>query len=109
MEKLVNILGEVVFTFIVGYVIFDTISFIFKIVFGVKRASKVNKPFISKGMTVDKACKILGIKQQEFNKLTKDELKSIFRKRAKETHPDRGGSSEAFCNVNEAFQFASAL
>ncbi len=37
--------------------------------------------------------------------LTKEQLKSAYRRKAKETHPDMGGSSEAFRLVNRAYEF----
>jgi len=38
---------------------------------------------------------------------TKQELKSAYRKRALETHPDSGGTSEAFRQVNTAYEVLS--
>ena len=35
---------------------------------------------------------------------TKDEVKKAFKKRAMETHPDRGGNEEEFKKVNEAYE-----
>lgn len=39
------------------------------------------------------------------NAYSKDELKHAYRKRAKETHPDLGGSDGAFREVNEAYEW----
>jgi len=59
-------------------------------------------------MTIKKACKILGINPKEFKKMTKEDLKKAYRKKAKEVHPDHGGNSEDFRNVKDAFDFAYA-
>ena len=40
---------------------------------------------------------------------TKQELKSAYRKRALETHPDSGGTAEAFRRVNTAYQVLSQI
>jgi hypothetical protein len=40
---------------------------------------------------------------------TADDLKGVYRRLAMETHPDRGGSAEAFRRVNDAYQRLSAL
>lgn len=37
----------------------------------------------------------------------RDEIKAAFRKRANETHPDKGGDSEAFLAVSSAFELLS--
>lgn len=41
------------------------------------------------------------------NTATKDEIVAAFRKRALETHPDRGGSAEKFQQVKEAYRVLS--
>ena len=35
---------------------------------------------------------------------SKDEAKKAFKRRAMETHPDRGGNEEEFKKVNEAYE-----
>jgi len=63
----------------------------------------------SSGMSVDEACKILGISKSEFNKMTKNDLKKAYWKKAKEVHPDKpNGNEEMFKNVKNAYDFAYA-
>jgi hypothetical protein len=61
------------------------------------------------GMSVDEACDILGIKKKDLKRMTKSEIKSAFRKKAMEAHPDRGGSDEEFRKVHMAYEFAYAM
>ena len=60
------------------------------------------------GMSADEACRILKIKKKDLKKMTKSDLKRVFRQRVKDTHPDHGGSSEEFINVKAAYEFAAA-
>ena len=59
------------------------------------------------GMTVEQACKILGIKKKDLKKMTKDDLKKAYRAAAMKHHPDHGGDEEVFKNVSNAFSFMS--
>ena len=47
---------------------------------------------------------VLGIK----NGATQDEIKAAYRKKAKETHPDHGGSAEAFQQVRIAYEYLTS-
>jgi hypothetical protein len=47
------------------------------------------------------ALALLGVSQP----FTSDDLKAAYRRRAKETHPDRGGSAEEFRRVREAYEW----
>jgi hypothetical protein len=48
----------------------------------------------------DEPFQVLGIPASS----TWDQIKTAYRRLAASTHPDRGGSSEAFCRVREAFE-----
>lgn len=39
--------------------------------------------------------------------VTEDDLKSAYRQRSRDTHPDHGGTAAAFQDVNEAYQILS--
>jgi hypothetical protein len=52
-------------------------------------------------MTRSDAMKELGIKDAQF---TEKDLKSAYRKRSMETHPDKGGSSDEFVRVADAYE-----
>ena len=51
-----------------------------------------------------KACEKLGIKMDQLGKMDKAELSRIYRLKAKESHPDAGGSGEAFLEIKEAYE-----
>ena len=51
-------------------------------------------------MEEDEPFQVLGISVQS----TMDQIKAAYRRLAATTHPDRGGSAEAFCRVREAYE-----
>ena len=59
-------------------------------------------------MTWKKASKAFGIRVAKLQKMSKIEIKKIYRMKAKKVHPDQGGKKEVFQNLNEAYQFAYA-
>jgi len=63
--------------------------------------------------SIEQALKVLEINSKHFRKLSKEqkrqELKKAFRKRAQETHPDHGGSSQDFQKVKSAYEFAHSM
>ncbi len=59
-------------------------------------------------MTWKKASKVFGIRIRKLKKMSKDEIKKVYRMRAKKAHPDHGGNDEKFNTLNEAYQFAYA-
>jgi predicted acetyltransferase len=61
------------------------------------------------GMTIKKACKILGIKKGKFKRVTKEELKKLYIQKAKQCHPDAGGNTKDFQDLKIAFEFANAI
>lgn len=52
------------------------------------------------------AAKAFGIRVNKLKKMSKDEIKSAYRKRSMKDHPDHGGSPEAFNNLHQAYEFA---
>lgn len=50
-------------------------------------------------MTLDEARNILGVVSSS----SKEDIKQAFKKKALDTHPDRGGKNEDFVRVNEAY------
>ena len=56
-------------------------------------------------MTSKEACAELQLSRHHSEK----ELKSAYRKRSVETHPDKGGSTEKFLRVSEAYELLSQL
>jgi hypothetical protein len=57
-----------------------------------------------KAIPEDEACKQLGITLSDFKKMSRRTLIRCYKRRAKETHPDGGGSQEAFIKVKEAYE-----
>ncbi|MCK9294898.1 MAG: J domain-containing protein, partial [Desulfobulbaceae bacterium] len=56
------------------------------------------------GMTTDKASEIFGEPADKLTKLSKKELRKLYRRKAKELHPDRGGKHDEFVRLTEAFE-----
>ena len=59
-------------------------------------------------MTWKKASKILGVRTTKLRKMSKPEIKKVYRMKAKKAHPDHGGNNTKFNTLNEAYQFAYA-
>ena len=53
---------------------------------------------------VDKAARYFGFSPESLEKLSRKELLAIFRAKAKELHPDRGGDKEAFIRLRKLFE-----
>jgi hypothetical protein len=51
-----------------------------------------------------KAFQLLGISVEELKRMSKKELLKIFRRKAKEFHPDKGGSHEKFIELRRIFE-----
>jgi DnaJ-domain-containing protein 1 len=66
-----------------------------------------NRGSSSLGMSVEEACKILGIKKKDLKKMSKNDLKRAYWKAAQKSHPDHnsGQNDEEFKNVNNAYSF----
>lgn len=56
------------------------------------------------GMSVSEAARILGISEYELRDAKVGDLAKRYRKKAKETHPDRGGDKESFIRLRDAFE-----
>lgn len=55
-------------------------------------------------MTTDKASEIFGESADKLTKLSKKELTKLYRRKAKELHPDTGGEHDEFVRLTEAFE-----
>lgn len=56
-------------------------------------------------MTEEDACRKLGVTVEEYTGMTRRELIRVFRMRAKEIHPDKGGDHDVFIKVTEAYEY----
>lgn len=72
------------------------------------RYSRTRSSNNSNGMNWKKAAKAFGTSIDKLKKMSKDEIKKTYRKRAKAAHPDKGGSEKAFQNLHNAYEFAAA-
>jgi hypothetical protein len=55
-------------------------------------------------MTTDKVSEIFGETADKLTKLSKKELTKLYRRKAKELHPDTGGEHDEFVRLTEAFE-----
>ena len=55
-----------------------------------------------------KAAKAFKTSARKLKKMTKEEIKNLYRKMAKKVHPDVGGNADKFRDLNDAYQFAYA-
>ncbi len=52
-----------------------------------------------------RASKAFGIGLKKLKKMSKNEIKKLYRKKAMKTHPDHGGNAEDFNKLHEAYMF----
>jgi hypothetical protein len=72
--------------------------------YGQKYNNKNNTNNFKTGMSVDEACKVLGISKEELKKMNKSQLKKIYWKKAQEVHPDhQSGNEDLFKNLGSAW------
>jgi hypothetical protein len=50
------------------------------------------------------AYRVFGVSAEQFTRMSRRELTSIFRRKAKKIHPDRGGEHEDFLKLSEAYE-----
>jgi len=55
-------------------------------------------------VAVTEIVKIFGVSEEKLNKLNKSELTKLFRLKAHELHPDKGGEHDAFVRLAEAYK-----
>lgn len=65
-----------------------------------QRGRRGSSPPTDAGMPRDRARRILGVGPDA----DADAVRAAYRRKVKETHPDRGGSSDAFQRVTEAYE-----
>lgn len=53
-----------------------------------------------------RAAKAFGIRVNKLKKMSKDEIKKVYRQKAMKAHPDHGGNAKDFNILHEAYQFA---
>ena len=60
-------------------------------------------PFEAAAVTLEEASSIFGESREVLKKLNRQELISLFRRRAQELHPDKGGDQEKFVELTRAY------
>ncbi|RMD60131.1 MAG: hypothetical protein D6828_00455, partial [Nitrospirae bacterium] len=55
-------------------------------------------------ISIKESCRILGIKEEDYKKMTLKEFKKTFRRLAHKCHPDKGGEHEKFLRVCQAYE-----
>jgi hypothetical protein len=60
-------------------------------------------PFNAGSVTMDKASSIFGQSKAVLKKMNRKELVTLFRRRALELHPDKGGNHEKFVDLTHAY------
>ncbi len=55
-------------------------------------------------MSFAKALTVFGISREQLSELTKEDLTRIYRKKAHELHPDKGGETEQFIELTAAYE-----
>lgn len=54
------------------------------------------------------AAKVFGVKASKLKKMSKEEIKNLYRKLAKKYHPDHGGDPDKFRDLHTAYEFVYA-
>ncbi|PIE59476.1 MAG: hypothetical protein CSA32_03755 [Desulfobulbus propionicus] len=57
----------------------------------------------SRHMSISEAVAVIGVSREQFAGMSKQELTSLYRKKAQRAHPDKGGRHEDFVQLNEAY------
>lgn len=55
-------------------------------------------------VSINEASIVFGINESELRQMTKKELTNLYRKKAQEIHPDKGGDHDEFIKLTEAYQ-----
>jgi len=61
-------------------------------------------PKSSRRMSMSEAATVFGVSRAELSAMSLRELKGLFRKKARELHPDKGGNHEEFIELSTAYQ-----
>jgi hypothetical protein len=69
----------------------------------VRRQQSFRRPPPVQRMEIESACRVLGISREDVAGMDREELVRLYRSKAKDLHPDRGGDKESFIRMAEAF------
>ncbi|MHB8809868.1 MAG: J domain-containing protein [Desulfobulbaceae bacterium] len=65
---------------------------------------RYTQPRAGRSVSLGEAATVFGISRGELSALSRKELKKLFRQKARELHPDRGGDHERFIALSDAYQ-----
>lgn len=65
---------------------------------------RVFSPRRANSLTLENACKLFHISREELKTMTRKHLTRLYRKLARQVHPDTGGSHEKFVDLNKAYE-----
>ncbi len=75
-----------------------------KRIFGAQEQHAYRRMKYQKNVPISKACTLLGIQKEKLNNVSIKEIHKIYRKKAKELHPDAGGNHEVFIELTDAYK-----
>ncbi|MHC1728669.1 MAG: J domain-containing protein [Syntrophobacteraceae bacterium] len=61
-------------------------------------------PPVRPAVSIEEAYAMFGISSEQFTKMSSKELTRLFRRKAKKSHPDKGGEHEDFLKLSEAYE-----
>ncbi len=73
------------------------------------QARLARERFLAQRSVVARAASLFGVTEDELMRMGKEELARLFRRRARELHPDQGGDHEAFIELRKLFEELMAL
>ncbi len=68
------------------------------------QARLARERYLAARNTVARAAATFGVPEEELMRMGKEEISRLFRRRARELHPDHGGDHEAFIRLRELFE-----
>ena len=61
-------------------------------------------PVTRPAMTVHAAYEVFGITEEQFGRMSREDVIGMFRRKAKKLHPDKGGDHESFLRLSKAYR-----
>ncbi len=68
------------------------------------QARLAQQSYLAARNAVSRAAAAFGVSEEELMRMGKEEISRLFRRRARELHPDQGGDHEAFIRLRELFE-----
>ncbi|MFH1092342.1 MAG: hypothetical protein V1742_12315 [Pseudomonadota bacterium] len=68
------------------------------------RSHRAYRPSPSTDFSLDRACRVFCLSEEEWRKSSRKDLLRIYRRLAMERHPDQGGGQDEFIELNHAYE-----